>query len=53
MARTDHLARFGAVSWTRQQYLDALAVALKTPDDRVGKWRFELDPVAAALAMRE
>ena len=50
--RTDHLVRFGAISWGRQQYLDALAVALQG-EDRPGRWQFDLDPAAAALAMRE
>ena len=51
--RTEHLVRFGAISWTRQQYLDALAKSLGAGVDRVGGWRFDLDPAAAALAMRE
>lgn len=50
--RTDHLERFGAVAWTRQQYLDALAKALEG-QDRVGKWKFDLDPVAASVAIGE
>lgn len=50
--RTDHLVRFGAISWSRQQYLDALALALEG-EDRTGRWQLELDPAAAALAMRE
>ena len=50
--RTDHLERFGAVAWTRQQYLDALAKALDG-EDRVGRWQFDLDPVAASVAIRE
>ena len=35
---TDHLARFGAMEWPRERFLEALAVALRDPT-RKGKWR--------------
>jgi leucyl/phenylalanyl-tRNA--protein transferase len=34
---TPHLARFGAVAWPRQQFLDALERALQVPTRR-GRW---------------
>ena len=37
---TDHLARFGAVEWTRKRYLSALKKALASPT-RTGPWAFE------------
>lgn len=37
---TEHLARFGAESWPRERYLDALRTALRAPT-RSGPWRFE------------
>jgi leucyl/phenylalanyl-tRNA---protein transferase len=41
---TEHLERFGAVSWSRTRFLAALKRALKKPT-RVGPWR--LDPPEA------
>jgi leucyl/phenylalanyl-tRNA--protein transferase len=41
---TDHLARFGAEEWPREQYLHALRAALLRPTRR-GQWRF--DPARA------
>jgi leucyl/phenylalanyl-tRNA--protein transferase len=38
--QTHHLARFGAVSWPRRRYLDALARAVAR-ETRRGAWRFE------------
>ena len=35
---TDHLARFGAVLWRRERFLQALATALQEPTRR-GRWR--------------
>jgi leucyl/phenylalanyl-tRNA--protein transferase len=43
---TDHLARFGAVHWPRQKFLDVLANALKAPT-RQGKWTLEVTPKEA------
>jgi leucyl/phenylalanyl-tRNA--protein transferase len=43
---TEHLERFGAEAWPRRRFLDALRTALAAPT-RTGRWRFELDPVAA------
>lgn len=37
---TDHLARFGAVEWTRTDFLDRLEQALEV-ETRRGAWRFE------------
>lgn len=34
---TDHLARFGAVEWPRERFLDTLEAALREPT-RKGKW---------------
>jgi len=42
-AYTDHLARFGAVDWPRQQFLDALAEGLKTPTKQ-GPWSITVQP---------
>ena len=36
---TDHLARFGAVLWRRERFLQALARALQEPTQR-GRWRW-------------
>ena len=47
---TDHLARFGAEEWPRDDYLDALAVALDA-DTRLGPWQIELGPKEAAAAL--
>lgn len=38
--RTEHLARFGATEWTRDDFLLALDRALEG-DTRVGRWRFD------------
>ena len=43
---TDHLARFGAVTWPRPRFLATLHEALRRPTRR-GKWRFELGPIDA------
>jgi leucyl/phenylalanyl-tRNA--protein transferase len=40
---TDHLKRFGAESWSRTRFLDALARAIAKPS-RVGGWTFECGP---------
>jgi leucyl/phenylalanyl-tRNA--protein transferase len=37
---TEHLARFGAVEWPREEFLAALQAALEVPT-RIGSWRFE------------
>jgi leucyl/phenylalanyl-tRNA--protein transferase len=39
---SDHLARFGAVAWRREQFLQALAQALQVPTRR-GCWEFSGD----------
>lgn len=44
---TDHLARFGAVHWPRDRFLEVLARALRAPD-RVGPWTLEIQPAEAA-----
>ena len=49
---TDHLARFGAEEWSRNDYLDALAVALDAPT-RLGPWRMELSPADAVQALAD
>jgi leucyl/phenylalanyl-tRNA--protein transferase len=36
---TDHLARFGATNWPREDYLEALGKAIREPTRR-GPWRF-------------
>lgn len=43
---TDHLARFGAVQWSRTRFLRALHSAVSQPN-RGGPWHLELDPQAA------
>ncbi len=42
-AYTDHLARFGAVDWPRQRFLDALAEGLQTPTKQ-GPWTMTIQP---------
>jgi leucyl/phenylalanyl-tRNA--protein transferase len=42
-AYTDHLARFGAVDWPRQRFLDVLAEGLKTPTKQ-GPWQLSIQP---------
>jgi leucyl/phenylalanyl-tRNA--protein transferase len=42
-AYTDHLARFGAVDWPRQRFLDVLAEGLKTPTKQ-GRWQLSIQP---------
>ncbi len=44
---TEHLARFGAVMWPREKYLDALGAALDAPTRR-GRWRLAGAQRAAA-----
>lgn len=39
--RTEHLERFGATQWPREQYLDALRTSLQRPTRR-GRWACEL-----------
>ena len=39
---TDHLARFGATLWPREDFLDALALALRAAT-RPGPWRLDPD----------
>jgi leucyl/phenylalanyl-tRNA--protein transferase len=41
--RTEHLVRLGAVDWSRQRFLHALARALEAPTRR-GRWRLEAGP---------
>ena len=41
--QTDHLARFGARSWPRTKYLEALADAIAKPTKR-GQWRLDEAP---------
>jgi leucyl/phenylalanyl-tRNA--protein transferase len=36
---TDHLERFGALAWSRSEYLRALAAVLEQPTKR-GRWSF-------------
>ena len=48
--RTDHLERFNAVPWPRARFLAALDASLAKPT-RVGRWTFDLDPVAALDAI--
>ena len=43
---TQHLARFGAVLWTRSCYLEALACCTRRPTRR-GAWRFDAEQRAA------
>ncbi|MCB9591479.1 MAG: leucyl/phenylalanyl-tRNA--protein transferase [Sandaracinaceae bacterium] len=43
---TEHLARFGAVSWPRSRFLAALHEALTLPTRR-GRWRFTMTPAEA------
>ncbi len=38
--RTEHLARFGAVDWPRDQFVEALQAALLRPTHK-GRWRLE------------
>jgi len=40
---TDHLARFGAVEWPREQYLRALRRCLQQPTYR-GRWKYPEEP---------
>ncbi len=49
--RTEHLERFGAVPWTRREFMDALKSALAMPT-RTGPWTFDLGPAEAAEALR-
>ena len=41
---TDHLARFGAIEWSRDVFLDRLEEAL-THETRRGEWWFDAEPV--------
>lgn len=45
---TEHLARFGAISWPRERYLDALADAVRRPT-RQGPWKFDSESAAGAV----
>lgn len=47
---TEHLARFGAEEWPREQYLRALRAALLRPTRR-GPWRLDAPSVVANRAM--
>ncbi len=40
--RTDHLARFGAESWSRRRFLTELKQTIEHPT-RIGAWELELD----------
>jgi leucyl/phenylalanyl-tRNA--protein transferase len=44
---TDHLARFGAVHWPRERFLETLARCLRAPT-RAGPWVLEVTPAEAA-----
>ncbi len=44
---TDHLARFGAVHWPRNKFLDVLKEAQRAPT-RQGPWTFDVTPAQAA-----
>jgi leucyl/phenylalanyl-tRNA--protein transferase len=48
---TAHLARFGAVEWSRRRFLRALERALALPT-RVGPWTLEVSPAEAAAVLR-
>jgi leucyl/phenylalanyl-tRNA--protein transferase len=39
---TSHLARFGAIDWPRERYLEAIGT-LARPPDRLGPWSFDQD----------
>jgi len=41
---TEHVARLGAVDWSRPRFLAALDASLERPTRR-GRWRFEGDPL--------
>ncbi len=47
---TEHLARFGAISWPREAFLGALEAALKAPTRR-GDWTLPLSPAASLDAL--
>lgn len=47
---TEHLARFGAVTWPRARFLAALREAAAAPTRR-GPWRVDLDPARALAAL--
>lgn len=49
---TDHLSRFGAEEWPREEFLSALEQALLAPT-REGPWRFELSPSQALSALEK
>ena len=44
---TNHLARFNAQEWSRDDYLEALADAVEAPT-RQGRWTFDVTPKEAA-----
>ena len=45
--RTEHLARFGAIEWSRDDFLDALAGALRSATRR-GAWDFDQGAIRSA-----
>ena len=45
---TDHLARFGAAEWPREEFLEALAEAIKQPT-RQGRWTLDEDLARGSL----
>ena len=45
---TEHLARFGAISWPRERYLSSLADAVPRPTRR-GPWQFDSESAAGAV----
>ncbi len=45
-SHTEHLARFGAVSWPRQRFLDVLVECQRRPD-RKGPWQLDVSPADA------
>lgn len=47
---TDHLARFGAVHWRRDAFLDALGGALRAPT-KTGPWHLDVSAVEAATSL--
>ncbi len=49
---TEHLARFGAEDWAREDYLDALYEGLEHPT-RKGPWTFDIGPREAAAILSD
>lgn len=51
-SRTDHLERFGAVHWPRQNFLDALKIYTVEPS-KVAPWPTSMTPAQAADYLQE